>query len=160
MEQSFLHTHSSTVSLTSFRTGAVSHQSGDYQTTNRPAGRCALTGRSRSADICPNWLPPTPRSHPTTLDLCLPDIPEPSSLRIHSQSRVYKYVRAFTVLLFYMSGLSPYCCSRCPGFHLTAVLLLSELYTSRYPHGSSSLSTEHNPPTLVYRFKQHALLAS
>ena len=54
----------------------------------------------------------------------LPDIPEPlfRSLHIHSQSRIYKDVWAFTVLLFYVSGLSPYCCSTCPGFHHTAVL--------------------------------------
>ena len=35
-----------------------------------------------------------------------------------------------------MSGLSPYCCSMCPGFHRAAVLFLSELYTNRDPHGS------------------------
>ena len=108
MEQSFLHTHCSTVSLTSFRTGAVpdrqspgsvSHQSGDYRTTNLP----------------------TPRNHPTTFDIRLLDIPEPLSLHIHSQLRVNKYVRAFTVR------------STCPGFHRTAVLFLSELYTDRYP---------------------------
>ena len=76
-----------------------------------PAGRCPLTGRSQSADIALTGLPPTPRNHPATLDIHLPDIPEPLSLHIHSQSRVDKYVRAFTVLLFYVSGLSPYCCS-------------------------------------------------
>ena len=31
-------------------------------------------------------------------------------------------VRAFTVLLLYVSGLSPYCCYTCPGFHRTAVI--------------------------------------
>ena len=145
MEQSFLHTHCSTVSLTSFRTGAVPDRQslGWFLTSpgitglrfSRPAGRCALTGRSRSADICPNWLPLTPRSHPTTLNLRLPDTPEPLSLHIHSQSN--------------MSRLSPYCCSKCPGFHRTVVLLLSKLYTNRYSHGPSYLSTEHNPPTLA-----------
>ena len=168
MEQSFLHTHCSTVSLTSFRTGAVpDRQSPGWFPTSQgitglrlslPAGRCALTGHSRSADIAQNWLPPTPRSHLTTPDICLADTPEPLSLHIHSQLRVYKYVRAFTVLLFYMFGLSSYCCSRCPGFHRTAVLLLTELYTNRNPHGPLYLATEHNTPTLVDRFKQHALL--
>ena len=70
-----------------------------------------------------------------TSDIRRPDTPKLLSLRIHSQSRVYKYVRAFTVLLFYTSGLSLYRCSRCPGFHRTAVLLLTELCTNRYPHG-------------------------
>ena len=121
MEQSFLHIHYSTVSLTSFRTGVVPDRQSPWRfptspgiiglRISRPAGRCALTGRSRSAYICPKWLPPTPRSHPTTLDLRLPDIPEPFSLRIHSN-------RVFTN----MSGLSLYCCSTCPGCHRTAVL--------------------------------------
>ena len=107
MEQSFLHTQYSTVSLTSFRTGPGI----TGLRISRPAGRCALNGRSRSADIALTGLPPTPRNHLATLDIRLPDIPEPLSLHIHSQSRVDKYVRAFTVLLFYVSG-----------FHRTDVL--------------------------------------
>ena len=63
----------------------------------------ALTGRSRSADICPNWLSPT--RGVTRLLL--------TSLHIHSQSRIYNYVRAFHCT---------YCCSKRPGFHCTAVL--------------------------------------
>ena len=145
MDQTFLHTLLS--SLTNFLLdrcstgpaipGAVSHQSGNYRTTNLPpAGRCALIGHPWNADIALTGLPPTPRDHPTTSAICLPDIPELLSLHIYSQSRIYKDVRAFTVLLFYVSGLSPYRCYRCPGFHRTAVLLLSEQYTNRYPHGS------------------------
>ena len=133
MKQSFRHTHRSTVALTSFRTGAVLDRQtpgGRFPTSpgitglriSRPAGRCALTRRSRSADIAQTGLPPTPRNHPTTLDIRLPDIPEPLSLHIHSQPRVDKYIQTFTILLFYVSGLSPYCCSTCPGFHRTAVL--------------------------------------
>ena len=146
MEQSFLHTHYSTVSLTCF--GLLQYRTGNPRgrlptspgitglRISRPAGRCALTGRSRSANISLTGLPPTPRNRPDTLVIRQLDIPEPLSLHIHSQSRVYKYVRVFTVLLFYVSGLSPYCFSACPGFHRTAVLFLSELYTNRDPHGS------------------------
>ena len=76
-----------------------------------PAGRCAPSGRSRSADIALTGLPPTARNHPTTSDICLPDIPEPLSLHIYSQSRIKN-----------MSGLSLYCCSTCQGCHRTAVL--------------------------------------
>ena len=93
---------------------------------SRPAGRCALTGRSRSADIAQTGLSPTPRNHPTTLDIRLPDIPEPLSLCTFTHNRV----------LTNMSGLSPYCCSTCPGFHRAAVLFLSELCTNKDPHGS------------------------
>ena len=32
------------------------------------------------------------------------------------------FVRAFTVLLLYVSGLSPYCCYICTGLHHTAVM--------------------------------------
>ena len=69
----FLHTHYSPVSLTSFQTGAVpdrqspgavSHQSGDYRTTNLPPG---WPVRSHWAfpkcRYCPNWAPTdTPES--------------------------------------------------------------------------------------------------
>ena len=128
----FLHTHYSPVSLTSFRTGAVPDR-----TTNLPPG---WPVRSHWAfpkcRYCPNWAPTdTPESpdytqHPlagysrTALSL---------SLHIHSQPCVDKYVRAFTIMLFYVYGLSPYCCSTCSGFHRTAVLFLSELYTNRDP---------------------------
>ena len=115
MEQSFLHTHCSTVSLTPFRTGAVPDREspGWFPTSpgitglrlSHPAGRCALTGHSRGADMAQNWLPPT------TPAIRLPDTPEPLSLHAHSQSRVHKYVRVFTILMLCTSGLSPYCCS-------------------------------------------------
>ena len=131
--------------LTNFLSGPVQYRTGnprggfprvrglpDYPL---PAGRCGLTGHSRNANIAQTGSHRHPRSHPTTSDIRWPDTPELLSLRIHSQSRVYKYVRAFTILLLYTSGLSPYCCSRCPGFHSTAVLLLTELCTNRYPHG-------------------------
>ena len=146
MEQSFLHAHCPTVTLTSFRTGAVPdrHSPGWFPTSpgitglriSLPAGRCALTGCSQNADIAQTGSHRHPRSHPTTPDLRRPDTSELLSLRIHSQPRAYKYVWAFTVPLFYTSGLSLYRCSRCPGFHRTAVLLLNELFTTRDPHGS------------------------
>ena len=131
MEQSFLHAHCPTVTLTSFRTGAVpDRQSPGWFPTSPgitrlqlslPAGRCGLTGRSRNADIAQTGSNRHPRSHPTTPDIRRLDTSELLSLRIHSQLHIYKYVRAFTVPLFYASGLSPYRCSRCPGFHHTAV---------------------------------------
>ena len=158
MEQSFLHTYCSTVSLTSFRTCAVPDRQspGQLPTSSgitglrisRPAGRCALTGRSRSADIALTGLPLTPRNHPTTLDIRLPDIPDPLSLHIHSQSRVDKYVRVFIALLFYVSGLSPYCYCTWPGFHRTAVLFLSELCTNRDPQWISLTIHWTQSPTL------------
>ena len=136
MEPSFLHTHCSTVSLTFFRTGAVPDRQspGRCPTSpgitglriSRPAGRCALTGRSRSADIAQTGS----HRHPGITQL-----PSTSACRIIPNRSLctFTHNRLFTN----MSGLSPYCCSRCPGFHRTAVLLLSELYTNRYPHGSS-----------------------
>ena len=108
MEQSFLHAHCPTVSLTSFRT----HESGDCRTTTLPSDRPVRSHRALpECRYRPNWLPPTPPESPDYFR------PPPAGysrtalfLRIHSQSRVYKYVRAFTVPLFYTSGLSPYCC--------------------------------------------------
>ena len=90
--------------------GVVSHASGDYRTTTLPSDR-PVTGCSRNADIAQTGSHRHPLSHPTTSDLRRLDTPELLSVRIHSQSRVYRYVRAFTVPLFYTSGLSPYCCS-------------------------------------------------
>ena len=170
MEQSFLHAHCPTVTLTSFRTGAVrDRQSQGWFPTSPgitglrfslPAGRCTLTGHSRNADIAQTGSHRHPRSHQTPSDIRRPDTSELLSLRIHSQPHVYKYVWAFTVPLFYTSGLSPYRCSRCRGFHHTAVLLLTELYTTRDPHGSlPNYPPNTIPPTRVYRFTQHALLA-
>ena len=57
---------------------------------------------------------PTPRGRP--------DIPEPPYQHINSQQRIPICVRAFTVLLLYASGPSPYCCYMCLGFHRTAVI--------------------------------------
>ena len=88
--------------------GVVSHESGDYRTMTLPPDRPVRSHRALpECQYCPNWLPPTPRSHPTTSDTCLPDTLEQLSLHIHSQSRVYRYVQAFTVLLLHTSGLSP-----------------------------------------------------
>ena len=121
MEQSLLDTHCSTVSLTSFRTGAVpDRQSPGWFPTSPgitglrlslPAGRCALTGRSRSANIAQTGSHRHPRDTrllPTSACRILPNRSLSLSLHIHSQSN--------------MCGLSPDCCYKRPGFHRTAVL--------------------------------------
>ena len=110
-----------TISLTSFRTGAVpdrqspgavSHQSGDYRTTNLPPCWPVCSYRALpECRYCPNW---------TTIDT--PESPDYSrhmpagysrtALSVHSFTIAYPQgVWAFTVLLLYVSGLSPYCCS-------------------------------------------------
>ena len=121
MEQSFLHTHCSTVSLTSFRTGAVPDRQspGRFPTSpgitglriSLPAGRCALTKRSQSADVAQTGS----HQHPGVTRL-----PSTSACRIFPNRSLctFTHNRVFTN----MSGLSPYCCSTSPGFHRTAVL--------------------------------------
>ena len=137
-----------TVSPTSFWTGAIpDRQSPRWFPTSSgingrrislfPAGRCALTGHSRNADIAHTGS----HRHPPESPDYVPHPPagySQSALSAHSLTiTCSQYVRAFTVLLLYTSGLSPYCCSRCTGFHRTAVQLLAELCTHRYPHRSS-----------------------
>ena len=77
----------------------------------RPAGRCALTRRSRSADIAQTGS----HRHPIITRL-----PSTSACRIIPNCSLctFTHNRVFTN----MSGLSPYCCYICPGFHRTAVL--------------------------------------
>ena len=76
----------------------------DYESP-RAAGRLTLTGRSRNVDIALSLtgLPPTSRGHLSAPAIGLPDIPEPLSQHIHLQSRNPICVRAFTVLLLYVS---------------------------------------------------------
>ena len=131
VEQSFLHAHCPNVSLTPFWTGTVpDRQSPGWfpmspgitgLQLSLPADRCALTGRSRNADIAQTGSYRHPRSHPTTSDLRRPDTPERPSLRsltiaylqncpgFHRTAVIM--VRAFTVPLLYH-----------PGFHRTAVI--------------------------------------
>ena len=125
----------------------------DYRTTSRPPNRPVRSYWALpECRYRPNWLPPTPPESPDDLR------PPPTgysrtALSAHSLTLgIQKYVWAFTVPMLYY-----------PGFHCTVVLCLSEPHTTRDPHGSPYLSTEHNPPppppTLVYRFTQHALLS-
>ena len=83
--------------------GVVSHESGDYRTTTLPSNQ--LGALSPGA-------PGMPISPKLASGLHRPVTPELLSLRIHSQSHVYKicpgfhrtaviFVRAFTVPLFY-----------------------------------------------------------
>ena len=122
MEQSFLHAHCSTVSLTSFRcsTGpaiprVVSHESGDYRTTTLPPGRPLRAHRALpECRYRPNWLPPSPPGSPNYFR-------HPAD----GYSRTALSAHSLTIT----------CLQICPGFHHTAVLLLTEVYTNRYPHG-------------------------
>ena len=125
MEQSFLHSHSSTVSLTSFQTGSVLdrqspgwfpiiHESGDYRTMTLPSGRPVHSHRALpKCRYRPNWLPPTP-----------PESPDYFRHPPAGYSRTALSLCAFTHnrMSTNMSGLSPYCCYTRPGFHRTAVL--------------------------------------
>ena len=133
MEQTFLHIPCSTVSLTSFRTGAVpDRQSPGWFPTSPgitglrlfvPSWPVRSDRALRECQYCPNWLPPM--ESPTTSAIRRPDTPEPLSLHIHSQSRVHKYVRGFTVQLLYTSRLSPYCCSYLDVRDFTVLLFYS-----------------------------------
>ena len=78
----------------------------------RPAGRCALIGRSRNADIALTGLP---RNHPG-ITRPLP----PYACRIFQNRSLCTFTHnsVFTTV----SGLSPYCCYTCLSFHHTAVL--------------------------------------
>ena len=92
--------------------GAVSHQSVDYRTTNLPP-RWAVHAYWPLPECryCPNWAATnTPGSpvHPCHR----PAEYSRTSLSTFTHNRVFLYV----------SGLSPYCCFMCPGFHRTAVI--------------------------------------
>ena len=108
---------------------------------SRPAGRFTLTGCSRNVDIALTGLPLTPHRPP--------DIPEPLSQHIHSQSRIPIYVWFWFYWMFYDHfsahsllaklgrwGVFLYMCPgfhhtavcyMCPGFHRTAVIYVSGL---------------------------------
>ena len=130
MEQSFVHTRYSTVSLTSFRTGAVpdrqspgevSHQSGDYRTTNiPPCWPVCSYWALLECRYCPNWATTdTPESPDYLRHLAAGYSRTALSLSLSLCTFTHNHV--FTN----MSGLSPYSCSTCPGFHhvhCTAVL--------------------------------------
>ena len=105
------HTHYSTVSLTFFRIGAipdqqspeaVSHQSGDYRTTDLPPCWPVRSYRALpECRYCPNWA--------TT------DTPEsPDYLRHLPAGYSRTVLSAHSLTIAYLQ--------RCPGFHLTAVL--------------------------------------
>ena len=107
--------------------GVVSHESGDYRTMtlspNRPVHSHRVLPECRYR---PNWLPPTPPESPDDFR------PPPAGY-----SRTALSAHSLTITrLQNMSGLSPYHCYIRPGFHRTAVLLLTELCTTRDPHGS------------------------
>ena len=122
-----------------------------YCLTNFLPDRCSTGPAIPGAECryCPNWATTDTPESPDYLQH-LPAGYSRTALSAHSLTIAYLQicpgfhrtavlcVRAFTVLLFYVSGLSPYC-----------VLFLSELYTNRYPHGSPYLFTEHNHQTLV-----------
>ena len=132
--------------------GVVSHESGDYRNYNspfRPAGvlSAGAPGMLISPKLGPTDTPGVTRLLPTSAVRILPNC---SPCAFTHQPHVYKYVWAFTVPLFYTSGLSPYRCSRCPGFHRTAVLLLTEQYTTRDP---LLYIASHN--TLYLLYKRH-----
>ena len=98
--------------------GVVSHESGDHWTTSLPPGWPVRS--HRALPEC-RYLP---KLAPT-------DTPESPDCSRHPPCRLlpnrslctFTHNRVFTT----MSGLSQYCCSKRPGFHRTAVLLLSEL---------------------------------
>ena len=120
MEQSFLHTHSSTVSLTSFWTGAVP----DRQSPGRFPTSPGIT-RLRIARLAGALSPGAPEVpiFAQTGSHRHPGVTRPPSTSVcrifpNRPLCAFTHNRVFTN----MSGLSPYCCSTCPGFHRTAVL--------------------------------------
>ena len=72
------------------------------------AGRFTLTGLSRNVNITLTGSPPT---YPPSLQACRVFPDHPLLTWIHNN------------VVINASGLSPYRCSRCPGFHRTAVLI-------------------------------------
>ena len=63
--------------------GAVSHQTGDYRTTNLPPYRAVHT--PQNANITLTGLLPTLRDYLSALTTGLPGIPEPPSPYMNSQ---------------------------------------------------------------------------
>ena len=152
MEQTFLHTHYYPVSLPDRCStgpaipGAVSHQSGDYRTTNLlPCWPVRSYREPPECRYCPNYA--------TTDIPGITRLSPPSACRVFPNRSLFTFThnRVFTK----MSGLSAYCCSTCQGFHRTAVicvraavLLLSELYTNRFPMDL----TNYPPNTIIRHF--------
>ena len=86
------HIHCSTVSLTSFRTGAVPDRQSPGAVSPSPGITGLRIGRSRRADI--SWAPTDTRNHPTTRVLT-------NMSGFSPYSTAVLRVRAFTILLFY-----------------------------------------------------------